>query len=322
MNLMSLRQKLIRQESDLPVVEYEITPDMRLDALRLNLHLHLHYQRTRLFLGRPFLLVGHETRSSTTRASSDTPPNRHSYRDILVQDSVAAALKIIELCQALHQGVGLAQASYSTEFTSCRAAMLVLLAASLSDKSNKLREALSRGLKIIKIMSAGGGDLATSETRVIEALERAISRLNSYENNSRSTAEQQPTGGADSGKESHNNYINDSNYAEQNNNQQDHFRRWEMLWQMSPLSHNTSQPSLPMNYSAPADQSAADSVALRDINCDPHVQQQYQDPADEFGQVFGHFPMELNEFSVIPEFDFELGLGGADLGGYMEDDFL
>lgn len=311
---MSLRQKLIRLDSNLPVVEHETVAGMRPDALRLNLHLHLHYERTRLFLGRPFLLVGHETRPSTAQASSDPPPNRHSNRDILVQDSITAALNIIELCQALHRRVGLAQASYSTEFTSCRAAMLVLLAASLSDKSNKLREALCCGLKIIKIMSAGGGDLATSETRVIEALERAISRLNSYENSSHSTTG--PTGGVDSGESHNNNDINNNNHDDisGHDNQQDHSRLWEMLWQMSPLSpvSHTSQPLLPMNYFAPGP--SVDSMAQRDIYCDP-LAQQYQNPANEFGQGFGHFPMELNEFSVIPEFDFELGLDGADFEG-------
>lgn len=319
MNLISLRKKLITIGNSLPPVENGTVMEMRLDVLRLNLHLHLHYQRTCLFLGRPFLLANQEAQPLAPGASSIPAHGRNSYRETLIKASVSAALKIIDLCQVLYHRVGLAQASYSTEFTSCRAAMLVLLAASLTENSHKLREALSCGLKIIKTMSAGGGEQASSETRVIEALERAISRLNSYENNLRDTAGHSTNSNAihlDNHDDIHNHNVSSEN-------DHNHFKLWEMLWQKNPFSPVPDSSQALMAASLPANFS--DSGAPVGEPFYNPMEQQYQNPMiGGVGQVFGSFPSELNEFSVIPEFDLELEqfqLGNGELGGFPENYF-
>lgn len=131
-------------------------------------------------------------------------------RSTLVTDCVEAALEIIDLCRLLRDETGLARASF-TEFSSCRAALLVILAQSLTKRTERLREALQKGMGLIKIMSMGVGS-ARSAVSVIEALERAISRLEEY------SASQ---GAGQSGS-------HESAY--------DRFKNWEMLWKTGPVS--------------------------------------------------------------------------------------
>ena len=244
------------------------------DKFRLDLHLHLHYWSIRLFPGRPFILSSNQS----YQLPEDIKPSfeQVSGRGLLVQESVRAALEIVDLCQLLHQRIGLARASYSTEFTSCRAAVLVLLARSLNDESPAIRNALSRGLHIVKIMSLGGG-LATSESRVIEALEDAVKRLEASQAPSISVEAPDADGGTE----------------------YDRFKEWEMLWKKTASSDHPS-----VTASTPS-KSAAETVSMAERP--PAQIDEFLDfPqlfSTELDATFGAFPQELNTFNTIPNFD-------------------
>lgn len=101
-------------------------------------------------------------------------------RDHLITNCIHSAREIIDLCQKLHDEVGLARASY-TEFTTCRAALLVILAQQLQQNNDHLRAVLERGIKLMKHMALGIYS-ATAEKNSITAMETAIKRLDAYRN--------------------------------------------------------------------------------------------------------------------------------------------
>ncbi|KAL2839587.1 hypothetical protein BJY01DRAFT_237034 [Aspergillus pseudoustus] len=264
---------------------------------RPNLHLKLDYCLTRIFLGRPFLFSSMKGFSSTTSQISPvkTPSGVSKNRSTLVTDCVEAALEIIDLCRLLRDETGLARASF-TEFSSCRAALLVILAQSLTKRTERLREALQKGMALIKIMSMGVGS-ARSAVSVIEALERAISRLEEYSSS-------QAGGHYD---------TTESAY--------DRFKNWEMLWKTGPMSPETLPFQEP--YSAGPDgvqpvgvPPAAPSDAEHHMHGMGVPNTELTSPSDlftphSFPQVphigFDHFvsnlPQELGEFTAIPCFD-------------------
>jgi hypothetical protein len=158
---------------------------------------------------------------------------------------VEAALEIIDLCRLLRDETGLARASF-TEFSSCRAALLVILAQGLTKRTERLGAALEQGISLIKIMSMGVGS-ARSAVSVIEALERAIRRLEAWSE----TQPEIPNGG-----------TVESAY--------DRFKNWEMLWKAGPISpstlawqqQETFSPSEPkLAHSLPAHASAVPGPA-------------------------------------------------------------
>lgn len=144
-------------------------------------------------------------------------------RTTLITDCVEAALEIIDLCRLLRDETGLARASF-TEFSSCRAALLVILAQGLTKRTERLGAALEQGISLIKIMSMGVGS-ARSAVSVIEALERAIRRLELW-------------------SESHQSLSNGSS-AE---SAYDRFKSWEMLWKTGPISPTTASMKQPDAY--------------------------------------------------------------------------
>lgn len=169
-------------------------------------------------MGRPFLFSN--VRNGSQSSSQKTSASRSKLRNILVTDCVEAALEIIDLCRLLRDETGLARASY-TEFSSCRAALLVILAQSLTKRTERLRNALSQGMGLIKIMSMGIGS-ARSAVTVIETLERAIRRLEDWSEIQGPAKE--PQDSIDSGYE--------------------RFKNWEMLWKTGPISPATGHSSL------------------------------------------------------------------------------
>lgn len=180
---------------------------------RSNVHLKLDYCLTRIFIGRPFLFSnfkGLQTTAQAFKGSSGVSKNRAT----LVTDCVEAALEIIDLCRLLRDEAGLARASF-TEFSSCRAALLVILAQGLTKRTERLGAALEQGISLIKIMSMGVGS-ARSAVSVIEALERAIRRLELWSESQQA----QNNGGS-----------LESAY--------DRFKNWEMLWKTGPVSPST-----------------------------------------------------------------------------------
>ena len=221
--LLSVRKHLVEWWSTLPEVTdcRDLNPAGPL--FRSNVHLKLDYCLTRIFIGRPFLFSNIRG-INPTASQGPTPPFKMTSgtsknRTILVTDCVEAALEIVDLCRLLRDETGLARASF-TEFSSCRAALLVILAQSLTKRTERLREALDKGMGLIKIMSMGVGS-ARSAVSVIEALERAIRRLEDWSSSQ---------GG------SNNMGIVESAY--------DRFKNWEMLWKSGPLSP-TSNPFYP-----------------------------------------------------------------------------
>lgn len=91
-------------------------------------------------------------------------------------EAVVAAQEIIGLCKIIQDYIGFATASYATKFTSCRAATLVLIAASISQRREDIKHSLKQGLDMLEHMYASYGQ-ASSEAQTIRLLQRAITRL-------------------------------------------------------------------------------------------------------------------------------------------------
>lgn len=133
-------------------------------------------------MGRPFIFYTDNERTSS--------PTARSRRSELVDDCVQSALDILVTLQSLADNVGLCRASYS-EFSSCRAALLVILAESLhSGKSKRLQVGLEQGMTLIRQMT--GGTASESEISYIESIEAAIRQLSSNDESSSTTGIEKP----------------------------------------------------------------------------------------------------------------------------------
>lgn len=141
---------------------------------RFNTHLALTYNLVHIFIGRNFILSS-QGDSAHTSGSVSPVPEWTALRMSLVSTCVQSAINIISLCQTLHDEVGLSRASY-TEFTSCHAALLVMLAQRIQDENANLRKVSKQGMLLLKHMSLGSYQ-DDSETFNIEAMELAIQRL-------------------------------------------------------------------------------------------------------------------------------------------------
>lgn len=178
--------------SSLPPDIQNPTPSSPL--FRSNAHLKLSLHLTDIFVGRPFIFShtpgaspgsvsspgtnrrpdtsGSDTPNTTTTTTSRPPRSRAS----LVARAVEAAVSIVALLRTMHEATGLARSSY-TEFSSCRAALLVMLARSVDGpQTAELKAAIELGMQLIRRMAAGNVS-TQSETSVIEALEIAVRRL-------------------------------------------------------------------------------------------------------------------------------------------------
>ncbi|KAK1983005.1 fungal-specific transcription factor domain-containing protein [Colletotrichum cereale] len=211
--LVEMKAQLHNWWNSLPEPTFCKDPAPGPEVFRPTMHLRLEYCLVRMFAGRPFIFPRDSARSTASSSGSPAdsvlPPRTSSStgkthpRSVLVADCVDAALCVVETCRLLRDSVGLARASY-TEFSSCRAALLVIITQCLQKKTDRLRDALREGMAMLKEMSAGG-ESAKSEMSLIEAFERAISRLDTADDSS-------------SAKE--------SDYAR--------FKKWEMLWKTDP----------------------------------------------------------------------------------------
>jgi hypothetical protein len=172
----SLRQDLHEYWQTLPNITYcrDLAP--RGPLFRFNIHLVLTYHLAHLFIGRSFIFTSPGT-SSRYPLLNEWESQSAEFRTSLVAESVTSAISIIDLCQTLQDEIGLARASY-TEFTTCRAALLVILAQRLGERSNRLRKASEQAMELLKHMALGFYS-ADAEKSVIEAMETAIRRLDS-----------------------------------------------------------------------------------------------------------------------------------------------
>lgn len=135
-------------------------------------HIHMSHHLNLIFLGRPFMFQSQGAGTFTDGES----PLRNMIAE-LVRDAVISAECIVNTASHLHMGPGLARASY-VEFSSCRAAILVLLAQCLDEPSVELRAKLTQGMKLIKHMAPANAS-TKSEASVMTAIEAAIKQLDS-----------------------------------------------------------------------------------------------------------------------------------------------
>lgn len=248
------------------------------DNTRRGIHLKLEYCLVRMFVGRVFILPQDRpwhTRSTPTPA--DLAASKDSLRAALVTDCVEAAMSVIDICQLLRNSIGLARASY-TEFSSCRAALLVITTQCLSENSKRFRQALRDGLEMLKEMSAGSLS-AHSEASLIEAFEDAIVGM--------STA--MASGSFDGSS---------SEYAK--------FKRWERLCKLDTpslgLESATAQDEetcLAPQLSQPAGGDWVDETALIPSST----------PFFGVDGNFAPFPQNVNELSAFLGTDFGLSFG-------------
>ena len=148
-------------------------------------------------------------------------PSRPSRRATLVADALEAAFGTIELLKLLHETAGLARASY-VEFTSCRASLLLLLAQSVNQRTERLATSVELGLRLIKSMTTGNNASAVSDTSVIETIELGVRRLHSQRGGT-AALEGNPAGGDPK-----------TGY--------DRFREWTALWK--DVSNSDAPPVL------------------------------------------------------------------------------
>jgi len=131
-----------------------------------------------MFAGRCFIFtdLGGESGPSTQQGSHP------SIVQALVADCIAAALLTMDTCRFLDRTVGLARASY-TEFSSCRAALLILTTQCLQTRDSTYRQSLREGLAMLETI-AHGIKSAHTEMTLIEGFESVIAKLDDMEETS------------------------------------------------------------------------------------------------------------------------------------------
>lgn len=136
------------------------------------------------------LLRGQGTANgSPTSGQSPIPPAAD--QEALVQDCISAAKAAIEMCHAMQTGyIGLTRASY-IEYSSCRAALLVLIAYSISYRTNQYSGCLQRGFDAIREMALTG-DSARSEISLLETLEAALYHLRIFDSDDQNASNADP----------------------------------------------------------------------------------------------------------------------------------
>lgn len=160
---------------------------------RAEMHTRLDCCLLEMFIGRPFILIhrpDQQSGQSNAQASSSAPARSRDPQaedqECLVEDCISAAEDAIDMCYTLQTGdLGLTRSSY-LEYSSCRAALLVLIAYSICYRTNKFSVRLQRGLDAIREM-ASTGDSARSEISLLETLEAALHHLHVFDRNSEAT---------------------------------------------------------------------------------------------------------------------------------------
>ncbi|KAF2019914.1 hypothetical protein BU24DRAFT_129249 [Aaosphaeria arxii CBS 175.79] len=318
--LIELRRGLVTWWDGLPDTLFaKATPAMnalqRSATTRTGVHLNLEYCLVRIFVGRAFIFsrsksqisspvsqhqpdnttaaatagVGAGANNNTTASPSQASTSNSDSRALLVADCIDASLTVVDLCRHLRNTIGLARASY-TEFSACRAALLVIITQCLQRKTDRFRRALRSGLAMLKEMSAGC-ESARSELSLIEAFDRAIARLDV--SSTASVAESRAG----------------SEYAQ--------FKRWEQSWKSDAVSLSSSAAvdrmgegsmqhmSMPM-----ASQQAAGPSASSWMLSDGPLQRQIpgpmptETPLFDVDGNFASFPQTIDEFSSLLAYRF------------------
>ncbi|KAF4957296.1 hypothetical protein FGADI_3200 [Fusarium gaditjirri] len=147
----------------------DLTPGKPL--FRSNVHLFLTYNLVHILIGRSFIL------DELNINTKDTPSAEWTkLRSELVNDCINSAVTTIHLCQTLYDKSSLSKSSY-TEFSSCCAAVLALVAKCVSDRSSSCKDACKKGMELLREISTGVFS-TSGEKRTVEGLEIAFGRLN------------------------------------------------------------------------------------------------------------------------------------------------
>ncbi|KAB8215279.1 fungal-specific transcription factor domain-containing protein [Aspergillus novoparasiticus] len=181
--LFNLQQDLINWWRTLPNNDIHNDHTSHPENLRRAMHLKLEYCLGIMFAGRYFIFSGPclegNSLTSTTKIQNASPSGINSQTrhmsSILVSECVSAAHTVIETCRYLYDTIGLARASY-TEFSACRAALLVITTQCLQATDYKQRHALREGLAMLKEMS-GEAELARTEVSLIEGFQHIIASM-------------------------------------------------------------------------------------------------------------------------------------------------
>lgn len=235
---------------------------------RVNVHLALTYHLIYIFMGRTFIF-------------SPTSPFGESVawsevREVLVSSCVQSALAIVSLCQLLQNEIGLARASY-TEFTSCRSALLVILARRIQTDNPELVDASEKGMQLINFMSVGLYS-AAAEKAGIKAMGAAVQRLNRR-------ATRQNVEGTENASSAYN-----------------QFQHWAKLWKGN-MDRSSSSPSS-NGGNGNGISSMSNSISE---NQAPIASSSF---GDDLNNLFSTFPFEINEFASMSglnqDFDFSI----------------
>ncbi|PVH86721.1 hypothetical protein DL98DRAFT_481750 [Cadophora sp. DSE1049] len=256
-------QKLRDWWSKLPDDIYCRDLDPMKGMFRANIHLHLNFLLTQVFLGRPFLFSYSKKYASPDRPIQSTISNA---RYKLTISCVEAAFKILDLCQLLYENGGLARASY-TEFSSCRAAMLVFLAHSLNEGTERLRTALTKGMKLMRLMARV--ESAKSELSVIESLERAVKHLDGH---------------------SKMQSFSTSNESRQSSGYEK-YKTWAQLWKHSPRSPGGLSDSRLENAASANSHNVGDELEVPVASDPSGLGFEECSPFPRASEVFFGFPM-------------------------------
>ncbi|KAK4860667.1 hypothetical protein LT330_004398 [Penicillium expansum] len=150
-------------------------------------HLKLEYCLVRMFIGRNFLFPEECLRSEIMDSMDCRDPGSSAslmdpniLKSHFIDNCVDAALGAIETCRFLKNTIGLARASY-TEFSSCRAALLIIAIQCFQTGSRKYRHSLREGLIMLKEM-ASWAELARVEASLIDAFEKVLINMDATQN--------------------------------------------------------------------------------------------------------------------------------------------
>ncbi|KAI5457063.1 fungal-specific transcription factor domain-containing protein [Mariannaea sp. PMI_226] len=168
-NVLKVKQRLETWWTSLPEETFcrDLTPGKPL--FRSNIHLALTYHLAHIFMGRSFIF------DDVLKPQEPRGGKWANVRDELIDNCVKSAATSIELCQVLKDEFGLSKSSY-TEFTSCCAAVLALVAQRICAKNDTLKDLCNQGLLLLKTMSSGVF-AQSCERKGLEILEMALQKL-------------------------------------------------------------------------------------------------------------------------------------------------
>lgn len=166
-NLLHIKRQIKTYWDSLPSKTFcrDLTPGNPL--FRFNIHLALTYHLIQIFIGRSFIL----------RQTDTSYTSRPTHQDELMNNCIESAISVINTCQLLDNEIGLAKSSY-TEFTSCCAALIAVLAKRISSETPRLKQTCTTGIALLKKMSVGIF-ARNSERLAVESLQMAVYKLDS-----------------------------------------------------------------------------------------------------------------------------------------------